>query len=190
MHHREAFPRYRSTSRLTFISLIFALGQLASESQGTLSIRLKWAYQHYMAIVCPSVRPSVCLSVSHTLDPRLNGSSFNISKFLLHRTEPCQMLSLFAVAKLLVRRRIRQGYCTSDSDFVRITDQADEKLVLVNPNHVLLLARPRRHDRQFIRQSNRLFSNYCVICILYKDCLLYTSPSPRDGLLSRMPSSA
>ena len=24
----------------------------------------------------------------------------------------------------------------------------------------------------------------------WKDCLLYTSPSPRDGLLSRMPSSA
>ena len=26
--------------------------------------------------------------------------------------------------------------------------------------------------------------------ILINDCLLYTSPSPRDGLLSRMPSSA
>ena len=25
---------------------------------------------------------------------------------------------------------------------------------------------------------------------LYYGCLLYTSPSPRDGLLSRMPSSA
>ena len=25
---------------------------------------------------------------------------------------------------------------------------------------------------------------------LYSTCLLYTSPSPRDGLLSRMPSSA
>ena len=25
---------------------------------------------------------------------------------------------------------------------------------------------------------------------IFKDCLLYTSPSPRDGLLSRMPSSA
>ena len=25
---------------------------------------------------------------------------------------------------------------------------------------------------------------------MHKDCLLYTSPSPRDGLLSRMPSSA
>ena len=26
--------------------------------------------------------------------------------------------------------------------------------------------------------------------LILKDCLLYTSPSPRDGLLSRMPSSA
>ena len=26
--------------------------------------------------------------------------------------------------------------------------------------------------------------------VLLQDCLLYTSPSPRDGLLSRMPSSA
>ena len=26
--------------------------------------------------------------------------------------------------------------------------------------------------------------------MVYVDCLLYTSPSPRDGLLSRMPSSA
>ena len=26
--------------------------------------------------------------------------------------------------------------------------------------------------------------------LLKKSCLLYTSPSPRDGLLSRMPSSA
>ena len=26
--------------------------------------------------------------------------------------------------------------------------------------------------------------------VLFGSCLLYTSPSPRDGLLSRMPSSA
>ena len=26
--------------------------------------------------------------------------------------------------------------------------------------------------------------------LFVEDCLLYTSPSPRDGLLSRMPSSA
>ena len=29
-----------------------------------------------------------------------------------------------------------------------------------------------------------------LIKALDKSCLLYTSPSPRDGLLSRMPSSA
>ena len=29
-----------------------------------------------------------------------------------------------------------------------------------------------------------------IVLIIYTGCLLYTSPSPRDGLLSRMPSSA
>ena len=29
-----------------------------------------------------------------------------------------------------------------------------------------------------------------ILFAMYKGCLLYTSPSPRDGLLSRMPSSA
>ena len=29
-----------------------------------------------------------------------------------------------------------------------------------------------------------------AMCPNISDCLLYTSPSPRDGLLSRMPSSA
>ena len=29
-----------------------------------------------------------------------------------------------------------------------------------------------------------------LIVVKYGGCLLYTSPSPRDGLLSRMPSSA
>ena len=33
--------------------------------------------------------------------------------------------------------------------------------------------------------------NGLPVCIVpKKGCLLYTSPSPRDGLLSRMPSSA
>ena len=29
-----------------------------------------------------------------------------------------------------------------------------------------------------------------IVSVVNKICLLYTSPSPRDGLLSRMPSSA
>ena len=35
-----------------------------------------------------------------------------------------------------------------------------------------------------------LFLAFIGVAILYGICLLYTSPSPRDGLLSRMPSSA
>ena len=33
-------------------------------------------------------------------------------------------------------------------------------------------------------------AEYGMQLTYYQDCLLYTSPSPRDGLLSRMPSSA
>ena len=36
--------------------------------------------------------------------------------------------------------------------------------------------------------SEELYSS--VLGEIVSDCLLYTSPSPRDGLLSRMPSSA
>ena len=39
-------------------------------------------------------------------------------------------------------------------------------------------------DEEF--DNNVLIQSYAHL----KDCLLYTSPSPRDGLLSRMPSSA
>ena len=55
-------------------------------------------------------------------------------------------------------------------------------------------------DGEFHRNGlNEIFTNtnlplkvkYGYNCNhLYRDCLLYTSPSPRDGLLSRMPSSA
>ena len=37
------------------------------------------------------------------------------------------------------------------------------------------------------RSERKFFPGYVLVRM---DCLLYTSPSPRDGLLSRMPSSA
>ena len=40
----------------------------------------------------------------------------------------------------------------------------------------------------FCNLNKKDFSN--ILVPIPKDCLLYTSPSPRDGLLSRMPSSA
>ena len=38
--------------------------------------------------------------------------------------------------------------------------------------------------------TEHLTANEVDTTALGADCLLYTSPSPRDGLLSRMPSSA
>ena len=44
-----------------------------------------------------------------------------------------------------------------------------------------------RNDGQLIQKVKISIDQLDAWC---EDCLLYTSPSPRDGLLSRMPSSA
>ena len=53
---------------------------------------------------------------------------------------------------------------------VRLEKDSLPDLILLDRNM------PRMNGDEFIR--------------IFKNCLLYTSPSPRDGLLSRMPSSA
>ena len=42
----------------------------------------------------------------------------------------------------------------------------------------------------FLFTGTRGVGKTTIARIFAKSCLLYTSPSPRDGLLSRMPSSA
>ena len=42
----------------------------------------------------------------------------------------------------------------------------------------------------FLIADGMTFAGFFAAYLTYKACLLYTSPSPRDGLLSRMPSSA
>ena len=49
-------------------------------------------------------------------------------------------------------------------------------------NLAIRKARENRHE--YITVEHLLYA------LLDNPCLLYTSPSPRDGLLSRMPSSA
>ena len=44
-----------------------------------------------------------------------------------------------------------------------------------------------KHDEADIKHKNYVVTGMIYVCV---GCLLYTSPSPRDGLLSRMPSSA
>ena len=50
-------------------------------------------------------------------------------------------------------------------------------------------ARERARERTNKKKMIMIEDNHNHLC-LHQSCLLYTSPSPRDGLLSRMPSSA
>ena len=47
-----------------------------------------------------------------------------------------------------------------------------------------------RGDRLFVSLLGSAFIHLAWLGLVGSLCLLYTSPSPRDGLLSRMPSSA
>ena len=55
------------------------------------------------------------------------------------------------------------------------------------PDNSLVIGSPGKVVREVTEEEKKaVFENTKH----YQDCLLYTSPSPRDGLLSRMPSSA
>jgi len=63
--------------RMIDASLICVGAFSMSESHSMLSIWLKWTYQHYMALVCPSV--------CHTHDPCLNASTYRNAFALYNR---------------------------------------------------------------------------------------------------------
>ena len=52
---------------------------------------------------------------------------------------------------------------------------------ILNEDYLEILENPTNKNQQYFVMG---IDNYTWVC------LLYTSPSPRDGLLSRMPSSA
>ena len=66
--------------------------------------------------------------------------------------------------------------------------------VMFSPRGIINLAHSDAQMNVYARRGNSMRLNGIDAVLLnreqVKDCLLYTSPSPRDGLLSRMPSSA
>ena len=63
-------------------------------------------------------------------------------------------------------------------------EYADQITKLMNNGYTISNVQEKYKDELGLNQEERLVGE------LARLCLLYTSPSPRDGLLSRMPSSA
>ena len=69
-----------------------------------------------------------------------------------------------------------------------------ELLAVPGPHDRVVLLLGEEEDRRVVARRARVCRRRRQTCVLFAElswhCLLYTSPSPRDGLLSRMPSSA
>ena len=90
-----------------------------------------------------------------------------------------------AVIKKLLESAIANAEHNNKSDI----DLLSVKSIIVNQGMRLKRMKPRARGR-----ADRIIKPTCHIEIILaeedKYCLLYTSPSPRDATLSRMPSSA
>ena len=78
----------------------------------------------------------------------------------------------------------RSVYCRVQMSYINIMSNSSQRFVVFDRAHYLQTA---------ISCSGRNLIHNIVECAVYytvKNCLLYTSPSPRDATLSRMPSSA
>ena len=85
--------------------------------------------------------------------------------------------------------KIKQDYGLSDILSRLIVSRSYDTSEIYGINNKQKLINIFKDDKDFDKASLILINainNNENICI----CLLYTSPSPRDGLLSRMPSSA
>ena len=70
-----------------------------------------------------------------------------------------------------------------------VTEVLEEKIKFEISDNVLQFT--RESDEKQVKSLHGLYRSLVANNIVgVSDCLLYTSPSPRDGLLSRMPSSA
>ena len=88
------------------------------------------------------------------------------------------LLDVDAAGNLVINTKIRKMF-----DHYLSTHGEESSSQTIDRVKLLL---KRQLSDPALAQALSIFDNY----IKYKDCLLYTSPSPRDATLSRMPSSA
>ena len=95
--------------------------------------------------------------------------------------------------------RLRQTYSSPPSD-VKDVDPSFQTMFVQHENHaqnksdfenvVSDFDKQTSSNRKKTSRSQNLTNDLGKISDLFSTCLLYTSPSPRDCIVSRMPSSA
>ena len=89
----------------------------------------------------------------------------------------------FCAAKWL-NSTIHLGHGYTHSCHLPIPHPIDKEAIKDNPSALHNTAHKKTQRKRMLEGERPRECEYCW------NCLLYTSPSPRDGLLSRMPSSA
>ena len=86
------------------------------------------------------------------------------------------------LACLTQRRKMKEQSSTLET--------TNPKIVL--PNKDLVDVKKLEPKKEVTKEETKLPkpTGWRMLVLPFRICLLYTSPSPRDGLLSRMPSSA
>ena len=86
----------------------------------------------------------------------------------------------------------KKKYCRFKKSGIKYIDYKDPEFLkkFLNEQGKILPRRITGTSLKFQRRVAQAVKRARHLALLPYACLLYTSPSPRDGLLSRMPSSA
>ena len=123
-----------------------------------------------LVISCIGVAVAILISVIYTAFP----TSYSSEGYSIMVDPTKEKQSLFVLARVTIQNTGNQPITNLTVDY---GDGHKDFLGKLNPGKLIILSPPEDNSLQYV-------------IVTADGCLLYTSPSPRDATLSRMPSCA